>query len=133
MFLTNNNNKAQLINLASDALKEAGHIVKNSHEDADALFVSTALEFATEKMPVLVIATDTDALLYLTLPIVYSACPPLMGHTLCHCIFLDIIALCHPTRLSASPFLMLGSLRSFETTSLQRSYGRPLRRIPGTT
>ena len=30
---------------------------------------------------------------YRTLPIVYSACPPLMGRTLCNCIFLGIIAL----------------------------------------
>ena len=69
--------------------------------------------------------------IYLILPIVYSACPPLMGHTLCNCIFLGIIALRHPTRLSASSFLMLRSLRSFVITSLQRSCGRTLGRIPG--
>ena len=46
---------------------------------------------------------------YLTLPIVYSACPPLMSHTLCSCIFLGIIVLCHPTHSSAGSFLMLRS------------------------
>ena len=52
----------------------------------------------------------------LTLPIVYSACPPQMGRTLCNCIFLGIIALRHPTRSSASSFLMFRSLRSFVIT-----------------
>ena len=46
---------------------------------------------------------------YLTLPIVYSACPPLMSRTLCSCIFLGIIVLCHPTHSSAGSFLMLRS------------------------
>ena len=32
LFLTNNSNKTQLINLLSVALKEAGHIVKTSHD-----------------------------------------------------------------------------------------------------
>ena len=41
---------------------------------------------------------------------------PLMGCTLCNCIFLGIIALPHPTRLLTSSFLMLRSLRSFVIT-----------------
>ena len=65
LFLTNNNKKTQLINLLSVALKEADHIVKTSHDDADTLIVSTALDFAVEKIPVRVIAADTDVLIIL--------------------------------------------------------------------
>ena len=65
LFLTNNNKKTQLINLLSVALKEADHIVKTSHDDADTLIVSTALDFAVEKIPVRVIAADTDVLIML--------------------------------------------------------------------
>ena len=65
-------------------------------------------------------------LTYLTLPIIYSTCPPLMGRTLCSCSLLGIIALRHSTRSWASFFLMLRSLRSLVITSLQRSCGRPL-------
>ena len=65
LFLTNNSNKTQLINLLSIALKEAGHIVKTSHYDADTLIVSTALDFTTEKMSVYLIAADTDVLIML--------------------------------------------------------------------
>ena len=65
LFLTNNNKKTQLINLLSVALKEADHIVKTSHDDADILIVYTALDFAVEKIPVRVIAADTDVLIML--------------------------------------------------------------------
>ena len=65
MFLTKNSNKTQLINLLSVALKEADHIVKTSHDDVDTLIVSTALDFAIEKMSVRVIAADTDVLIKL--------------------------------------------------------------------
>ena len=64
-FLTKNSNKTQLINLLSVALKEAGHIVKTSHDDADTFIVSTALDFAIEKMPLLVIAAHTNVLIML--------------------------------------------------------------------
>ena len=50
---------------------------------------------------------------YLTLPIVYIHCSPLMGRTLCNCIFLGIIALRHSSLSSANSFLMLRSMRSF--------------------
>ena len=43
---------------------------------------------------------------YLTLPIVDSPCPRHMGHTLCNCIFLGIVALLHSTYSSASSFLI---------------------------
>ena len=56
-----------------------------------------------------------------------------MGHTLCNCIFLGIIALHNSTCLWASYFLMLRSLRSFVIASIQQSCGHPLGRIPGTT
>ena len=69
---------------------------------------------------------------YLTLPLVDSTCPPVMGHTLCSCIFHGIIAFHHSTCSSASSFLMLRSLRSFVITSLQQSCRCPLGRIPGT-
>ena len=65
LFLTKNSNKTQLINLLSVALKEAGHIVKTSHDDADTFIVSTALDFAIEKMPLLVIAAHTNVLIML--------------------------------------------------------------------
>ena len=65
MFLTNNSNKTQLINLLSNALKEAGHIMKTIHDDADTLIVSTVLDFATERMSVCVTAADTDVLIIL--------------------------------------------------------------------
>ena len=54
----------------------------------------------------------------------YGACLPLMGRTLCNCIFLGINALRHSTRSSASSFLMLRSLRSFVIRSLQWSCGQ---------
>ena len=59
--------------------------------------------------------------MYLTLSMVHSACPPLMGHTLWDFIFLGIIALCHSTCSSAISFLMLRSLRSFVIISLWMS------------
>ena len=65
LFLTSNSNKTQLINLLSDAPKEAGHIVKTSNDDTDTLIVYTALNFATERMSVRMIATDTDTLIML--------------------------------------------------------------------
>ena len=37
--------------------------MKTSQDDADTLTVSTALDFATERMPVRVIATDSDVLI----------------------------------------------------------------------
>ena len=39
--------------------------MKTSHDDADTLIVSTALDFATERIPVHVIAADTDVLIML--------------------------------------------------------------------
>ena len=65
LFLTNNSNKTQLINLLANVLKEAGHIMKTIHHDADTLIVFAVLDFATERMSVRVTATDTNVLIML--------------------------------------------------------------------
>ena len=39
--------------------------MKTSYDDADTLIVSTVLEFATERMPLRVIAADTNVLITL--------------------------------------------------------------------
>ena len=64
-FLGNPYNKQGLINALIDDLQAAGIVVKQAIGDADTLIVSTALHYASESQPTVVIGTDTDLLVML--------------------------------------------------------------------
>ena len=64
-FLSNDNNKKQLIELLGKALEEDGHTVHYSLSDADTLIVSTALTIATAGRKVTVVSDYTDVLVLL--------------------------------------------------------------------
>ena len=59
------NSKMPFIQLLGEALEGVGHHVEYSHDDADTLIASTALEIASSGRNVSVVADDTDALILL--------------------------------------------------------------------
>ncbi len=61
VFLSNEKNKQQFIQLLSKTMRDAGHVVHNSTSDADTMIVSVALELASDRQ-VVVVADDTDVL-----------------------------------------------------------------------
>lgn len=64
VFLSNEKNKHQFIQLLSRSLRDAGHVVHNSTSDADTMLVSVALKSASNRQ-VVVVSDDTDVLLLL--------------------------------------------------------------------
>ena len=63
-FLSNNHNKSQLIALLKDEFQARCHTVKVCKDDADAMIVKDALEFAVNDK-VVVVADDTDVAIML--------------------------------------------------------------------
>ena len=65
-FLTNNANKARLIDMLSHELEYRGMKIKQAESDADYLIVSTSLSLAeSQSRPVVVAGTDIDLLVML--------------------------------------------------------------------
>ena len=65
LFMTNNENKAELIKLITPQFRKDKHIVKQAEADADTMIVSTALDFAASGKTVCVYANDTDIIVML--------------------------------------------------------------------
>lgn len=65
-FLTNNNNKRQLIDILSSRCRESNIQAYQAESDADCLIVSTAIDKAKSGFNVVVVGQDTDLLVLLT-------------------------------------------------------------------
>ena len=65
IFLSNESNKSQFVELLNQHLVSDGHTVKKSDGDADTLIVSSAIEATSVNIPVVVVADDTDVLVML--------------------------------------------------------------------
>ena len=65
VFLSNNKNKNQFVQLLSHYLRQDSQIVYNSTGDADIMIVKCALDFAAQGNEVTVVADDTDILVLL--------------------------------------------------------------------
>ena len=65
-FLSNDSNKERLISMLRPKLEEEGYRVKQAHEDADTLIVSTAVDMAKHNEVVAIVGEDTDLLVLLT-------------------------------------------------------------------
>ena len=65
LFLSNNKNKQQLINLLAKYFTEEGHKIYQCDGDADTTIVDVALKCALTKEAVTVVAEDTDILILL--------------------------------------------------------------------
>ena len=64
-FLSNGKNKDQLIEFLSQVLRESGHTVTQSEEDADTQIVDAAVDISCAGKAVTVVADDTDILVLL--------------------------------------------------------------------
>ena len=65
-FLKNSKNKVKFIELLSRHLANDGHDIRNSKGDADALIISTAIQYTKKQdNEVVVVANDTDVLVLL--------------------------------------------------------------------
>ena len=65
VFLSNNNNKVQLIDSLANALRSRGHDCIRCEDDADKTIVSKSLEMAGQGYHTIVVADDTDILVLL--------------------------------------------------------------------